>query len=144
MHAPHIPVASTMIELRLATVGTRMPGEVAHRTHHEGRADRHDLGHASTLTERVRVEHLLERPGHEARDPEGSVVGGADDVELVTELSPELADPPVRAVQNMSPALRKPEMRVTWFPARRCSRMIGYTGGRPSPPAVKTTVVSSG
>ncbi len=61
--------------------------QVGDRAHHQRRADRHDLGDDTPLlTGLVGLEHVLQGSGHEAGHAEGTVVGGVDHVELITEL----------------------------------------------------------
>ncbi len=62
MQAPHMPVASTMIELRLATAGHAIGfGQLADGAHHERRADRDDFGDLAALAFGVLLQEFLQR-----------------------------------------------------------------------------------
>ena len=47
------------------------------------------------------LQHLLQRPGDEALDAEGAVVGGVDDVELIAELRLQRPTRSSSPVQNI-------------------------------------------
>ena len=82
-----MPVASTMIEFRLATVRHAVrAGQVRYGAHHHRRPDGDDLGDRSP-SRGGGLEHPLERRGDEALDPERPVVGRVDHLELVAELA---------------------------------------------------------
>ena len=83
-----MPVASTMIEFRLATVLHAVgPRQVAHRPHHQRRADRDHLGDpcgpcCAAPSFSIASSGVVTKPCTAER----AVVGGVDHVELVAEL----------------------------------------------------------
>ena len=58
-------------------------GQVAHRAHHQRRADRHHLGNFAALARHVVDQHGFERRRDKTFDTEAAVVAGVDDVKLI-------------------------------------------------------------
>ena len=102
--APHIPVASTMIELSetmvLIPCGFVTLAQDPHHRHGADRVDAVDL--------LPRIDQVLENCAHEAVEAVAPVVGGHDQ---------PVAHPLHLLLEDEEPFVLAPMMEVTWFPA---------------------------